>query len=74
MEGLQRQRAAGGALDLIALFQDCYQKYVRTHTSRGDRPCLFANINGTHYDTDRLGEPNQLPCGVLFARDVFGIL
>lgn len=73
VEGLQRQGALGGSLDLIALFQECYAKYVHTHTSRGDRPCLFANIGGQQYDTDRLQEPTQLPRGVLFARDVFGI-
>lgn len=34
---MQRQ-SEGGKLDMVALFQDCYAKYINRHSARGDRP------------------------------------
>jgi hypothetical protein len=74
VEGLQRRQAQeGGALDLVALFQDAYRLYVARHASRGDRPCCFLRVGEHRFNTNDAGEPGALPRGIVLARDVFGI-
>lgn len=73
VEGLDRRRAEGGGLDLVALFQEAYRSYTKRHTARGDRPCCFLRLGNRQYNTNNVAEPHDLPCGVLFARTAFGI-
>lgn len=71
-QGLERKRSSGGRLDMVTLFQDTYNAYVRDHPSYGDRPCCFLSVKGQAYNTNNLSDPSKLPRGVVTAGDVFG--
>lgn len=74
VEGLLRRAPReGGALDLVALFQEAYRLYVARHASRGDRPCCFGRLGDLHFNTNDVEEPSALPCGLLLSRDIFGV-
>lgn len=53
VQGLGAPAGAAPDADLGALFRDRCAAYVRTHPDRGDRPCLFARLDGGRaYDTE----------------------
>lgn len=41
LPGLRNQ---GAEMDVLTLFRDCRERYVRSHSQRGDRPCFFARL------------------------------
>jgi len=75
VEGLVARRHQGGDLDLGALFQEMFTKYIARHTSRGDRPCFFARLGPDQaYNTEEPDmTPAIIPVGRILARDVLGL-
>lgn len=72
VQGLEAHQGEGGSLDMVALFQNSYETYVRSHGSRGDRPCCFLSHNGQRYNTNDVDEPSGLPRGLLTLGELLG--
>lgn len=49
---IPRLQSEGADCDVVTLFHDCYDRYVRTHTKRGDRPCFFARRGAERINTE----------------------